>query len=199
MKYLPARLPVAGILIAISALLGGCRGGAKPDRNTATPQLPVRALSLQDVTLSENYPATIQGEEVVEIRPRVEGYLEAQYVDEGARVKAGQPLFRISSPQYEQELRSAEAGILSAQANMNAAQMAVNKTRPLVEKEIISKYELESAEYTLNAQKAALAQAQATLANAKANIGYTQVVSPADGIIGTIPYKKGSLVSGRLC
>lgn len=159
-------------------------------------QYSVLQLTTQPVSVHKDYPATLQGEEVVEIRPRIEGYLEEQYVDEGARVKRGQKLFRVSSPQYEQELRSAEAGINTAQADVKSAELTVNKTRPLVEKDIISKYELEAAEYTLQTKKAALAQAQATLANARANFGYTIITSPSNGIIGTIPYKKGSLVSG---
>ncbi|WP_353164464.1 efflux RND transporter periplasmic adaptor subunit [Empedobacter brevis] len=149
----------------------------------------------QSVSIYTDYPATLQGEEVIEIRPRVEGYLEELYVDEGARVRKGQRLFRISSPLYEQELRSAQAGIKTAEANVMAADMNVRKTQPLVEKDIISKYELESAQYALETAKAALAQAKATQVNARANLGFTFITSPADGVIGTIPYKKGSLVS----
>ncbi|GAA0561973.1 efflux RND transporter periplasmic adaptor subunit [Chitinophaga japonensis] len=158
-------------------------------------QYSVLQITAQPVSVHTDYPATLQGEEVVEIRPKIEGYLEEQYVDEGARVKRGQKLFRISNPQYEQELRSAEAGVNTAQADIKSAELTVNKTKPLVEKEIISKYELDAAEYTLQSKKAALAQAQATLANARANLGYTIITSPSNGIIGTIPYKKGSLVS----
>ncbi len=75
--------------------------------------------------------------------------------------------------------------------------MEVNKVRPLVEKNIISKYELQSAEFTLQSRKAALAQAQAALANARTNLGYTSVTSPASGVIGSLPYKIGSLVSSN--
>ncbi|HJT74172.1 MAG TPA: efflux RND transporter periplasmic adaptor subunit, partial [Chitinophaga sp.] len=116
-------------------------------------------------------------------------------VNEGATVKKGQLLFKISNPQYEQDVITAKASIKSAVADVNAAQMDVNKVRPLVEKEIVSKYQLESAQYTLEAKQAALAQAKATLANAETNLGYTIIRSPADGAIGTIPYKIGALVS----
>ena len=118
-------------------------------------------------------------------------------MDEGAKVQKGQLLFGISAPQYEQEVRTAQADIKIAQADVNAAQMQVNKVRPLVEKDIISKYELESAQYTLEAKQAALAQAQARLANARTNLSYTSVTSPVNGVVGTIPYKIGSLVSSN--
>jgi len=183
---------LASILLTTTLGCSGNKPAAKKDEIQSYEVLEVKP---QPVMIYTDYPATLQGEDVIEVRPRVEGYMEELYVDEGARVSKGQRLFRISSPQFEQELRSAQAGIQTAQADVDAAAMAVRKTRPLVEKEIISSYELESAEYTLKSKQAALAQARATLANAKANMGYTLVNSPADGIIGTIPYKKGSLVN----
>jgi membrane fusion protein (multidrug efflux system) len=77
------------------------------------------------------------------------GYIEKIYVDEGTTVKRGQLLFRISAPQYQQDVNNATAAISSAEADVSAAELQVKKAKPLVEKEIISKYELESAEYTL--------------------------------------------------
>lgn len=187
---------IAGMALMAMTLLGSCTGKQGQQQTAAQPQsYDVLQIMPHTVSIYTDYPATIQGQEVIEVRPRVEGYLEELYVDEGARVRRGQKLFRVSSPQYEQELRSAEAGIYTARADVDAAEMTVRKTQPLVEKEIISEYELESAVYTLQSRRAALAQAHATLANARANIGYTVITSPADGIIGTIPYKKGSLVS----
>lgn len=173
----------------------GNKKQAQQQPDNKPQQHSVLEINPQQVSIYTDYPATLQAEEVIEIRPRVEGYLEELYVDEGATVKRGQKLFRISSPQYEQELRSAEAGIGTAKAEVDAAEMTVRKTRPLVEKGIISEFELESAEYTLKAKQAALAQAKATLANARANAAFSLITSPANGIIGTIPYKKGSLVS----
>ena len=162
---------------------------------TETKAYAVTTLHPDTVTLYTDYPAVIQGEKVVEIRPKIDGYVEKIYVDEGATVKRGQLLFRINNPQYEQELRTAEAGIKTAEADLASAQMTVNKTKPLVEKDIISKYELESAQYTLNAKQAALAEAKATLANARTNLSYTTITSPMNGVIGLLPNKEGSYIS----
>jgi membrane fusion protein (multidrug efflux system) len=161
------------------------------------PEYPVLTVSPQHTTLFTDFPATIQGQQNIEIRPKIDGYIESIYVDEGATVRKGQPLFKISAPQYEQEVRSAQADIKIAQADVNAAQMNVAKVRPLVEKNIISKYELESAQYTLQSKQAALAQANARLVNARVNLGYTAITSPVNGVVGPIPYKIGSLVSGN--
>ena len=169
---------------------GGASAGAPKD-------YPVIRITPQTTTLYNEFPATIEGQQNVEIRPKIDGYIERIFVDEGATVRQGQRLFQISAPQYEQEVRTAQANIKIAQANVNAAKMEVEKVRPLVEKNIISKFELQAAQYALQAQQAALAQANATLANARTNLGYTVISSPVNGVVGTIPYKIGSLVSGN--
>ncbi|ASU33000.1 efflux RND transporter periplasmic adaptor subunit [Mucilaginibacter xinganensis] len=155
----------------------------------------VLTLKHRQATIHSDYPASIQGLQDIEIRPKVDGFVEAIYVDEGSIVKKGQLLFKIKAPQYEQDVRTAEAGIKTAQADVNTANLQVNKVKPLVEKDIISHYELESAQYALQTKQAALAQAKAALVNAKVNLGYTSITSPVNGVIGSLPYKLGSLVS----
>ena len=155
----------------------------------------VLTLSPRRAKVNADFPATIQGQQIIEIRPKIDGYVDAIFVQEGASVKKGQLLFRISNPQYEQEVITASASIKSAEADVDAAKMQVAKVRPLVEKDIVSKYELESAQYSLKAKEATLAQAKATLANAQTNAGYTILRSPANGVIGMIPYKVGALIN----
>ncbi|WP_379090085.1 efflux RND transporter periplasmic adaptor subunit [Pedobacter sp. UC225_65] len=188
-------------ILFLGAILASCGGGkdeqAAKAAAAAKPQVyPVFAVATQSTTLDSDYPATIEGIQDVDIRPKVDGFIEKIYVDEGAVVKKGQLLFKINAPQYEQQVRTANASISNAEANVNAAQLQVNKTKPLVDKDIISKYELEAAQLTLQSRKAALAQAKAELVNAKVNLSYTNITSPADGVVGSIPFKTGSLVSG---
>ena len=156
----------------------------------------VLTLQPQSATLNADYPASIQGLQNIEIRPKVDGFIEKIYVDEGSLVKKGQLLFKINAPQYQQELRTAEAGIKTAEADVATAKLQVNKVKPLVEKDIISHYELDMAQNTLQTKEAALAQAKATLENARVNLGYTTITSPVNGVIGSLPYKLGSLVTG---
>jgi membrane fusion protein (multidrug efflux system) len=92
---------------------------------------------------------------------------------------------------------TATASVKSAEAEVNASLLAVNKVKPLVEKDIISKFELESAQYTYQAKQALLAQAKASLSNAKTNLDYTSVTSPVNGVVGSIPFRLGSLVSSN--
>jgi len=188
-------------ILAASVIIASC--GNKNDKSAqagGAPQVKeYKTLTLEPktATLYADFPATIQGQQNIEIRPRVEGYIDKIFVDEGAVVKVGQPLFKISAPEYEQEVRTASASIKSAQASVSAAKLAVNKVKPLVEKGIISKYDLESAQYTYESAMATLAQANAALVNAKTNLGYTTVTSPVNGVVGSIPFRLGSLVSSN--
>lgn len=173
--------------------------GRKTEQSSKAPP-PLQSfktleLTARNTTLYMSFPAVLRGKENVEIRPKVEGFVEEIYIDEGSVVKKGQPLFRISAPLYEQQMRNYAALVASAEADVNTAELQVTKTRPLVEKEIISSYELDFAVNALKARRAALLQARANLDNAKTNVGYTHIVSPVDGIAGELPYKTGSLVS----
>jgi membrane fusion protein (multidrug efflux system) len=198
MRTRPQVLPV---VLLLGLLFFTSCGGDKEKMN-APPAAPVKdylvlTLEPRTVTLNSDFPATIEGQQDIQIRPMIDGYLGSIHVDEGATVRRGQLLFKINAPQYEQEVRTAQANIKIAQADVNAAQMEVNKVRPLVEKNIISKYELQSAQFNLQARQAALAQANAAYANARTNLSYTSVTSPANGIVGSFPYKIGSLVSSN--
>lgn len=188
-------------IFAASVIIASC--GNKSDKapmggpGSQVKEYKTLTLEPTSATLNTDYPASIQGQQNIEIRPRVQGYIDKIYVDEGTVVKAGQPLFKISAPEYEQEVRTATASIKSAQAALSSAKLAVNKVKPLVEQEIISKYDLESAQYNYDAALATLAQANASLANAKTNLGYTTVTSPVNGVVGSIPFRLGSLVSSN--
>jgi len=187
-------------ILAASIVIASCGKNDKSAQAGGAPQIKeYKTVTLQpeSATLNSDFPASIQGQQNIEIRPRVEGYIDKIFVDEGAVVKAGQPLFKISAPEYEQQVRTATASIKSAQADLSAAKLAVNKVKPLVEKGIISKYDLESAQYTYESAQATLAQANAALVNAKTNLGYTTVTSPVNGVVGSIPFRLGSLVSSN--
>jgi len=184
-------------ILIIASILTSCNNAPKRI-NAATPKdYPVLTLDPRQAVTYTDYPAIIQGQQVIEIRPMVDGYLENIYVPEGATVKKGQLLFKISNPQFEQDAITARAAIESAQADSATAEMDMEKVKPLVERDIVSKYELEAAQYTLKSKIAAVSQARAALRNAEINMSYTQIYSPEDGLIGLIPYKIGALVSSN--
>ncbi len=184
-------------LIAFFSCNNNKQQGDFNEQNQGIKAYKVMTVQLHNATLNTDYPASIQGLQNIEIRPKIDGFVEKIFVDEGSIVKKGQLLFKVNAPQYEQALRTAEAGIKTAEADVSTAKMQVEKVKPLVEKDIISHFELESAQNTLQSKVAMLAQAKASYENAKINLNYTTIVSPVDGVIGSLPYKLGSLVSSN--
>lgn len=170
-------------------------GNRQSSSEQAPPQkYPTVIVSRQDAELKSVYPVTIKGKEDIEVRPRIDGFIESIYVDEGAVVRKGQNLFKINSPQSEQALSSAQASVNSAQAQLNTAKVNVDRIRPLAEKGIVSNTQLLTYENAYQTSLAALKQAQAELRNAQATMSWTNVTSPVDGLVGEIPYRQGSLV-----
>jgi membrane fusion protein, multidrug efflux system len=189
-------LSVLGFVVFFVACGKKQQGQQNSSGNIAS--YPVAILQHEKVTIHQDFPATIEGQQVIEIRPMISGYIRQIFVNEGDHVRKGQLLFRILNPMYEQQVNTARASISRAQAEVNTSLMEVEKVRPLVEKEIVSEYRLKSAELRLESSQAALAQARAELANSEANLAYTNIQSPENGIIGTIPYKTGALVNSNM-
>jgi len=155
---------------------------------------PLLTIQKEKTKLYTTYPTTLKGIRDIEIRPKIEGYIESILVDEGQWVKKGQPLFVLYAPHYQDEDAAAQAKIKEAQAEINKAQLHIDKTRPLVNEGIISPYELETAVLTLRSKEAYLAQLRAEQKKSSVNVGYTKITAPFDGYVGLIPYKVGALV-----
>jgi len=156
--------------------------------------LPVLVVSNTPATTYQEFSASLEGSKDIEIRPQVEGYLEKIYVDEGAHVRKGQPLFQINSRPYNEQLNNAKASLAAAKANLANAEINVSKLTPLVQNNVISDVQLKTAKTAYDAAAANVAQAQAMVGNAQINLGYALIKAPADGYIGRIPFKTGSLV-----
>lgn len=182
--------------LSLSFLLVSC--GNKGMHIEPNKKFAVVTLQPTDVELKSSYPATVRGKQDVEIRPQVAGFITKLCVDEGATVRKGQPLFIIDQVQYEAAVKQAEAGVKVAEASVATEELTYKNKIELHKKKIISDYELQSAQNTLASKKASLAQAEAQLVNARQNLSYTVVSSPSDGIVGSIPYRIGSLVSASI-
>lgn len=154
----------------------------------------VETVNSSSADLNTTYPATIRGIQDVEIRPKIAGNITQIYVAEGQAVHRGQILFTIDSEQYVAAVRAAEAQIKECQANIATQRLTVANQRLLHSKQIISDYAMKSAENQLQALQAQLASAQAQLSSARDNLKWCTVSSPADGVIGLLPYKVGTLV-----
>lgn len=206
MKQLPSRWALAFLCLVAGAsacsdpkeaAAGAAAGPGGPPANVVK-DYPVLTLVARAAELHVDYPTVLQGQSNVEIRPKVDGFIDQVLVDEGARVRKGQLLFRLNSDEADQQVRAAQAAILSAQAEVTSAQLDVTKTIPLVDQKILSHYQLNAFQAVLQSKRAALAQAQAALTGYQKTLSYTRITSPADGVIGTLPYKLGSLVNSAI-
>ena len=157
-------------------------------------QLPVITVSSFPATTYQEYTASLQGRKDIEIRPQVDGYIDRIYVDEGARVRRGQPLFHVNDRPYREQLNNAKASLAAAKANLANAQINVSKLTPLVQNNVISDVQLKTAQAAYTAAEANVAQAEAVVQSAQISLGYALIKAPADGYIGKIPLKTGSLV-----
>lgn len=155
----------------------------------------VLVLSSTTRELVSTFSATIRGKQDVEIRPKVSGYITDINVKEGSVVHKGQTMFIIDQVPYQAALQTAQANVDAARSAVAAAQLTYDSKKILFEQEIISQFDLSMAKTTLSSQKAVLAQAVANEVNAQNNLSYTLVKSPVDGVVGTLPFRVGTLVS----
>ena len=149
----------------------------------------------KDVPIYIELVGSTLGSEDVEIRARVEGYLVSINFTEGSFVRKGQLLYKLDPKPFEVAIDQAKANLATAQAALEKTDNDVARYKPLFERQAVSKQELDNA---LSAQEAARAQVdayKAAVAQAQLDLGYTNITSPVDGVIGTTQTKVGSLVS----
>lgn len=155
---------------------------------------PVVQPVVTDTLYAKDYVADIQAVQNVEIRTRIEGYLDRIYVDEGAFVSKGQLLFTVSNPEYREQLMKAQASQKNAIAEAKTAEVEVKSVSLLTDKKVISGIELEKAQAKLAASRARIDESQTAVAGAKLKMALTQIRAPFAGIVDRIPNKIGSLV-----
>lgn len=178
---------------AIAAVLVSC--GKKGGMDFVDNEFPVETVKSQNASMQTTFPATFKGIQDVEIRPKVAGFITRVCVREGQAVSAGQLLFVIDNATYQASVRQAQAAVNTALAQCNTVKMAYDNSMKLRENNVIGDFELNSAKNNYESAKAQLAQARAALASAKEMLGFCYVKSPTAGVVGTLPYKEGAMVS----
>ena len=179
---------------ALAATLVSCGGGGgRP--NFGDNEYPVVTVGTSSADMQTTYPAIIKGVQDVEIRPKAQGFITQINVKEGQTVGAGQVLFVIDNETAQQQVRQAQAAVNTAQQQVNTAKLTYDNTKTLHANRVIGDYELQTSQNSYEVAQAQLAQAQASLASAKEMLSYCYVKSPAAGVVGTLPFKKGTLVS----
>ena len=187
------KILLIAVLTVVLASCGGGKSGGKP--NFGDNEYAVRTVQGQNADLQTTYPATIKGVQDVEIRPKVSGFITKLCVKEGQQVKAGQLLFVIDNVTYAAAVRQARAAVNAAKAQLNTARLTYNNSQKLFKNNVIGSYELQSSKNAMESAAAQLAQAEAAYVSAKQNLDFCFVSSPANGVVGDLPYRVGALVS----
>ena len=182
------------LFAAATMLLASCGGGG--GRPTfGDNEFPVVTVGTSSTTMQSTYPATIKGVQDVEIHPNEQGFITQINVKEGQTVGAGQVLFVLDNVTYQAQVRQAQAAVNTAEAACNTAKLSFENSQKLHQNGVIGDFELQSSTNQYEQAKAGLAQAQASLASAKEMLSFCYVKSPAAGVVGSLPYKVGTLVS----
>lgn len=176
------------------SLLTAC-GNSQSGMKLGDSEYAVLALNSSSSNQTTSYPATIRGTQDIEVRPQVSGFIVKLCVDEGATVRKGQALFEIDPTQYKAAVNQAKAAVAMARANVNTLKLTEKNKKELFDKAIISSFEYQTAVNQLLSAEATLAQAEASLVSANQNLSFCTVTSPSNGVVGTFPYRVGSLVS----
>lgn len=178
-------LALAGIV-----LLAGCKKEQQPERQVVTAE----KVGVEDVEIYGEYVGKIRAKTFVEIRARVEGYLEEMLFEEGKRVKKNQPLFRINSDLYKARVDKAQAQLKKDEAQEAKYQRDVERLKPLYEQNAASQADLDNAIAAYESSKANVAMSKADLAQAELELSYTTLRSPIDGYISERYADIGTLV-----
>lgn len=191
--------------LAGMVLLAGC---GQKQQSLPAANFKTMKVEAKTVTLESKYSATIRGRQDIDVYPQVGGTLQALRVTEGQKVKKGQVMFVIDQVPYIAALNTAKAALEAATSAVTTAQSAeataklsYESKKALHEQKVVSDFDLQtarnswqSAQAQVKSAQAQVAQAKAQLVNAQNSLSYTEVKSPADGVVGTLPFRQGALV-----
>lgn len=188
---------VWGAVLLFSLALAGCSGDDNKAEQAAPPQaVPMKVVKAEtrDMPNWGEWVGQISAHETVEVRARVAGFLIKRNFEEGRAVKKGDLLFAIDPKPFEEDLKQAQSGLEYNQALYNKAAKDLKRFKELFEEGVVSRDEFESYQTQAATYKAQLADNRAKVQNAKIQLGYTNIYSPIDGVIGRVQVDVGNLV-----
>jgi membrane fusion protein (multidrug efflux system) len=183
---------VLGCALALG-ILTGCEKKEEAAKPTP-PEVLVADVVQQNVPISEDWVAQLNGSVNADITPKVQGYLLKQTYQNGYPVKKGQLLFELDPRQYQADLDKSQATLERTQAQVARFEADVARDTPLAAQNAIPQKQLDTDHANLDAAKAEALADKAAIENAKLNLGWTKVNSPIDGIAGDSKSQVGDLV-----
>jgi membrane fusion protein (multidrug efflux system) len=195
LKQIPLRNMSFALLLA-GLFVSGCMNSEEPGMAGTPQSVPVTVITVEagDVPVTVEFVGKTVSSRRVEIRSRVEGFLESREYNEGSLVKEGQVMFQMDRKPFEAQLQAARAELAQQQARLANAESNLTRIRPLAEKNAVAKRELDDALGTYRSSAAAVEAAQAKVVQAELNLGYTTISSPVTGISSFATQQEGAYV-----
>ena len=186
---------LAGVVL-VSGLVAGCLPGQQQPAAPSRPPAPVTVTEVvsRDTPVSVEFVGKTASSRRVEIRSRVEGFLESSDYLEGSLVENGQQMFQMDRKPFQAQLQAAEAELAQQQAKLTNANANLERVRPLAKKNAVAKKELDDALAAYRTAAAAVEAAQAKVVQAELNLGYTTIKSPVTGISSYATQREGAYV-----
>lgn len=185
-----------GLALIAASLLGACQDKPKA-QGAMAPEVQILKIQSADAPVEFDFMGITGSSQQVEVRARVDGYLnERQYV-EGELVEQGQPMFLMDDKPFVAKVDSAKAALAQQQADLETATANLNRIRPLAASGAASKRDLDDAQGRVNALQAAVDAAKAEVQSAELNLGYTQITAPVTGVTSYARIQTGAYVSAQ--
>ena len=182
------------VLLA-AALLGACSGKEADKPKPAPTEVLVQVVKTQTVPAVFEFVGQTESSQQVEIRARVNGFLERRVYTEGAYVKAGEVMFLMDGKPFEASLKAARGELAQQQARLATARANLARVKPLVADDALAAKDLDDATGQEQAAAAAVEAAAAKVTDAQLNLGYVTITSPVAGISSFAKVQDGAYVS----
>ena len=192
-RRLREALQVAGILAALALLLAGC---GKPETPPPPPpEVTVIEVQPGDTPVTFEFVGSTASSQQVEVRARVDGFLNERLYTEGGIVKLGQVMFQMDPKPFEAQLAAAKGALAEQEARLWTAQANLKRIKPLAEANAVSKKDLDDATGRMNSAAAAVEMAQANVDTAQLNLGYTTINAPVTGVSSYARIQNGAYIN----
>ena len=194
------RIPPRLFPLALAAIVAACSPSQEKGagfHGFPPAEVTVQAATTRTFPVTFEYVGQTQGSKDVEVRARVTGIVEKRLFEEGAGVKAGQPLFILDARQYQAQVAAANAEVARAEAQKAQADRELARLKPLAERKAIGQKEADDAASQADFAAAAVKAAQAKLTELNVNLGYTKVIAPISGLTSRALKSEGSLATAN--
>jgi membrane fusion protein (multidrug efflux system) len=181
--------------IGLAALLGGCGKTEAPQPQA--PEVTVITVAPQDTPVTFEYVGNTASSQQVEVRARVDGFLDERLYIEGNIIKQGEVMFQMDPKPFQAQLDAAQSALAEQQAKLWTAQANLKRVKPLAKANALSQKELDDAQGSVNAASAAVDMATADVETAKLNLGYTTIQAPVTGASSFARIQNGAYVNAQ--